>query len=73
MFMGGFNSVFASDHGVSSNLISDQELVDGCTFMASNNLNFVKTEGHFFSWHCIEEGKVKIMSRIDHYVVNHEW
>lgn len=66
--MGDLNIVFDHEHRKFGNAVSEQAIVDGWECLTKNNLNFIKSQGHFYSWYKVEEGVVKILSRTDHYI-----
>lgn len=71
--IGDFNSVFEVGHRIGGNLVSLQEISDGTDFIVKYHINFVRSMGHYFSWHYYEDGVVGIRSRIDHYLANNKW
>lgn len=50
-----------------------QEMVDGLDFMHKYSLGFLRSIGHYFSWHCVNEKGEDIFSRIDQCLGNDLW
>lgn len=73
LIIGDLNTLFDSGHKKFGNEVSESEIVDGCECLDRNNLSFMKSQGHYFSWCKSKQGTVKILSRIDHCIGNPRW
>lgn len=73
IILGDLNTIFESNHIEGGVVVSEQEVRDGCEFVMRNNLAFVKSQGHYFSWKNKTQGSDKISSSIDHCIGNSAW
>lgn len=47
--------------------------MDANDFMEKYHIGVIKSVGHFYSWHGVDNNGEAIMSRIDHFFVNGQW
>lgn len=50
LLMGNFTTVFAYDHRINGNPVTQQEIYDGNQCIQRVGLNFLKSIGQFYSW-----------------------
>lgn len=67
--MGDFNAVFEGEHRVGGKMVTESETRDDKDLMERKQLDFIKLERFYFSWH----DNVGIFSIFDHTLGNKEW
>lgn len=65
--------MFKHDHMMGGKEIIEQEVEDDSKFMHDYHMTFLKSIGHFYSWHSFDMDGRGIISRIDHYLGNAMW
>lgn len=70
--LGDYNTVFETSHRLRGVEISKNKTRDGNEYMFSKNIRFLRSFGHFYSWHSLVEGKEGTCSRIDHFFINED-
>lgn len=50
--------------------VREHDVANGCEMMLDFNLSFVKSVGHYYSWHSSSGIENRILSRIYHGIVN---